>query len=104
MSTHLNLLLLEDSMTDAELMLDVLRDAGFVTCRANAQHRTAPSSRRRLRRTESSKINSFMRRTLIVFFTASRRFRLFRVGSGQTHSNVLPRPPSHFLCRQVCKS
>ncbi len=29
MSTHLNLLLLEDSVTDAELMLDVLRDAGF---------------------------------------------------------------------------
>ena len=29
MSTHLNLLLLEDSVNDAELMLDVLREAGF---------------------------------------------------------------------------
>ena len=29
MPTHLNLLLLEDSVNDAELMLDVLREAGF---------------------------------------------------------------------------
>ena len=29
MSTHLNLLLLEDSVNDAELMLDMLREAGF---------------------------------------------------------------------------
>ena len=29
MPIHLNLLLLEDSVTDAELMLDVLREAGF---------------------------------------------------------------------------
>jgi hypothetical protein len=29
MPTHLNLLLLEDSLNDAELMLESLRDAGF---------------------------------------------------------------------------